>query len=124
MSHDISIYVWYYEIDPKTGEKLYKPGEAKGILTIKIYLTIKYILIDNKYIEGDSTMLHPQTRINGIDRFFKSHILPDLPDWMTDYVTKVDQIYLATSWKKQGGPSLLPQSAEGVESLGALLPYF
>ncbi len=46
-------------------------------------------------------MLDPQNCINGIDRFLKSHILPDLPDRMMDYVTKADQIYLATSWKKQ-----------------------
>ncbi len=69
-------------------------------------------------------MLDPQTCINGIDRFLKSHILPDLPDRVMDYFTKADEIYLATSWKKQGGPSLLSQSAEGVESLGALLPNF
>lgn len=48
MSHDISIYVRYYEIDSKTGEKLYEPGEAKDILTIKIYFRIKYILIFSK----------------------------------------------------------------------------
>ena len=101
MSYDISIYIRYYEINPKTGEKLYEPGEAKGILTIKTYLTIKYIPIFNKYIEGASTMLDPQNCINRIDRFLKSHILPDLPDRMMDYVTKADQIYLATSWKKQ-----------------------
>lgn len=78
------------------------------MLTINIYIIIKYILIFNKYIEGASTMLDPQTCINGINGFLKSHLLPDLPDRMMDYVTKADQIYLATSWKKQGGPSLLP----------------
>lgn len=62
--------------------------------------------MDNKYIEGVS-ILDLQTCINGIDGFLKFYILPDLPDWMIDYVTKVDQIYLVTSWKKQRGPSLL-----------------
>lgn len=49
MSHDISIYIWYYKIDSKTvGEKLYKPKEAKYILTTnKIYFAIEYILIFN-----------------------------------------------------------------------------
>lgn len=69
-------------------------------------------------------MLNPQTHINGIDGFLKSHILPDLPNRMIDYISKADQIYLAASWNKQGDPTLLPQSAEGVGSLGSLLSYF
>lgn len=109
MSHNSSIYIWYYEIDSKTKEKLYKPKEAKGILiTNKRYFRIEYILIFNWYIERASIMLNLKTYINKIDGFVKSHILPDLPNEMIDYVSKADQIYLATSWKKQGSPTLLP----------------
>lgn len=94
---NIDVYVWYYEIDPKTGEKLYKLDEAKSILIIK------YILIDNKYIESASTMLDLQTRINGIDAFFKSHILLDLPDQMIDYIyCKSRSNIFSNSLKKQG----------------------
>lgn len=53
-----------------------------------MYLRIKYILVFNKYIEGVSTMLNPWTRINGINEFLKSHILPDLQDQMMDYISK------------------------------------
>lgn len=57
ISHNILIYIWYYKIDSKIGEKLYKFGEAKGILIIKIYSKSKYILIFNKYIKEVFTIL-------------------------------------------------------------------
>lgn len=80
ISYNIFSYIWYYEIDLKTREKLYEPGEAKDIWIIQIYWIIKYILFDNKYIEGASTMLDPQTCIIRIDAFLTSYILPDLPN--------------------------------------------
>ncbi len=125
MSYDISICIQYYEIDSKTGEKIYKLREAKGILTTnKIYFRIEYILIFNQYIEGAFTILDLQTCINKIDGFVQSHILSDLPNSIIDYVLKVDQIYLATSWKKQGDPTLLLQIAKGIDFLDTLLLYF
>lgn len=48
---------------------MYKSSKAKDILTIKTYLTIKYILIDNNYSKGVSIILDPQTSINRIDIF-------------------------------------------------------
>lgn len=109
ISHNISIYIQYYKIDSKTRKKLYKPREAKEILTTnKIYFKIEYILIFNWYIKKASIILDLQTNINGINRFVQSHILLDLPDWIMDYVSKTNQIYLATSWKKQRDPTLLP----------------
>lgn len=42
-------------------------------------------------------MLDLQIYINRIDEFLKSYILPDLLDQITDYITKIDQIYRATS---------------------------
>lgn len=68
-------------------------------------------------------ILDPKTCINRIDRFFKSYILPDLLDQIIDYITKVDQIYLAISWKKQGSQSFLLQSPKRIESLSTLLLY-
>lgn len=78
MSYNILIYIWYYEIDLKIGEKQCKPEKTKNILIIKIYLIIKYIFIFNKYIKGISIILNSQTYINEINRFLKSYILPDL----------------------------------------------
>lgn len=70
ISHNITIYIWYYEIDFKTREKLYKPREAKDILiTNKIYFKIEYILIFNLYIEKAFIILDLQTYINKIDEF-------------------------------------------------------
>lgn len=53
-------------------QKTVKLVDVKDILTIQIYLIIKYISIDNKYIEGAFTMLDLQNYINGIDAFLKS----------------------------------------------------
>lgn len=62
-----------------------------GMCSNSLYLIIKYIIIDNKYSKSLFTILNHQTCINAIDIFFKSHILPDLPDQMTDYVINADK---------------------------------
>lgn len=69
-------------------------------------------------------MLDLYLRINGLGDFINTHIQPDLPELMNIYIQKTDLIYLVTSWKGTSGPTILPRSAEGVQSLAALLTYY